>query len=796
MEKQKPKLKPLFLALTVFVFSYFTLLPLNEARASHNLNSGSSSTSSTSTSTSAGAAATTSTTSSSTSGSTSTTGTLNQVGSALNNIGSTVGTISGFIPGGTAVGNALNTVGNIANTASGIANTASGVINMLGGASGALGGIANSLGSVSGALGGLGGAFGLGGDNRVPILLPELGYDQGESESIAQLDEIGSQCQLVTDNGQGGVPANSTIGAATPNPTGAAASASVSNTGQGERANARVLAAVTNIRSTASAPTGAAATSSPSSTGSAGAVANTGSSTTSGGRSSGVMGTIGSIAGMVGGVAQQSGVNLGSWWNPMRWLGIIGGAETEATEAGVQVETLQAYLGCLNESLSALSSQPAPTVGVANKIQQLVTSLSNEKNNVENQIKQLEARASMGWKDIAKATMIKTILSVTKNTTTAMANKMLDQYKISDYAKYTEALASQVYNMKYINENYAGDQKMQMALRALVAGDNPLAAKQIVKQVAGDKAGQFINDACGQSVTSPGDPNGFMNCIASYGQIEASPFVTELRTQLAASKVSASGTAAAQQEVSQSQGFAPARNCSGAVDDQLLIDQNWQTAATKARADQEVLARLESALKLGQTTESEVAKARDQSNQSKAAWDALPGNGSKPVIIDVCEAINSPSSFIAKNLETFIGKHLDQAYSLQSENLPFMSNFLGGVLENFFTKIILGGGNDDQPDSKDKSKVKVMKEGGLAKLVGGKINEAGTTYNNYQSGYTATGASAGTVDSSMPKGMSGGSNEDFSQSGGMSDAGVKRTPPPTGDEISNPSLGSSGFNFR
>ena len=246
---------------------------------------------------------------------------------------------------------------------------------------------------------------------------------------------------------------------------------------------------------------------------------------------------------------------------------------------------------------------------------------------------------------------------------------------------------------------------------------------------ARDKAQEYVGAYC-NSVNS-GIDGGWANnksaleCLASYGNENSSPLYQILNATDEAGKVKAAGAATAQQEIAESDGFAPPRDCGGSVEMQNKIDADYQSVIKEADLAAAVEARMV-ALYAQNPTEAQLAEvdkaaaASIAANQKKAD---LEKNYDSPVI-DICKAIESPAKFVADGIGKYLTQHLDQAGSLQSTNLPFYASFISDVASNFLTNLITGG----------KSTSQVFKEAGSAALnnaipIIGSVAQAGSQDN-------------------------------------------------------------------
>lgn len=440
---------------------------------------------------------------------------------------------------------------------------------------------------------------------------------------------------------------------------------------------------------------------------------------------------------IVNGISTQGASAFINSLNPTNF-GLINGSETEALFVKGQAMSYSTGLECVNNYLNALQEAPSTTVLNGSNLQREQQTYSSIRDALSQKVDDMNARASSSWKDVLKAIMIRAVLNTSKNLTTEMVNKMVEKYKISDYLAYADAVSTQVYSMKYINENYAGDARQQMMIRSLLQSEKFPEKIKTVQAVANSKAQEYLGTACGVGTPgiNPNDQSYFLKCLAAYGAPEASAQYHYLNAvdQAQATKVAAN--ASTQAELAQSSGFAPPRNCDGSLAMQQQIDAQYDTAYQEKDIAVAVADRLKRALASGQTTQAEYDRAQAAADQAIANVNSLNQSGNP--IIDICKAIDSPAQFVATSINSYLAKHFEESSQLKSENLPFYANFLSDVASNFLTNILTGG----------KSTSQVLKEAGVGALNGTVIGLTQAA----QGGQTGTGTTGpgGTTTGTVP----------------------------------------------
>ncbi len=406
-------------------------------------------------------------------------------------------------------------------------------------------------------------------------------------------------------------------------------------------------------------------------------------------------------------------------------FGLIGGSEIEAVLNTTQAKNLKDAFFCVDTYVKLLIDANSTHLKGSEDLDREQQTFSGLRDVLSKRVDDMNARASASWKDVLKAVMVRIILNLNKNLTTTMVNKMVDKYKISDYLKYGDAVASQVYSMKYINENFQGDARQQMIVRSLLQSDALPERVKTAQAFATSKAQEYLGAACGVTATPSfnQDLTSYMNCLAAYGSKDANPNYHFDQGIGQAQAAASSGRASATAEISQGNGFAPPRDCKGSLAVQKEIDARFDKAAKEKTVAMETVAKLKNALSVTppRTTQEEYNKALQALDQATANLKQLEKQ-SDSAIIDICEAIVSPANFVSTSINNFLKQHIDQGSQLKNDNLPFYASFLADFTSNFLTNILTGG----------KSTSQVLKEAGTAGLnsaLGGLNPGTGTTPN-------------------------------------------------------------------
>ncbi len=386
-------------------------------------------------------------------------------------------------------------------------------------------------------------------------------------------------------------------------------------------------------------------------------------------------------------------------------LSVIGGSPFEFTKINAKLAKATSAKVCVDTYVEALSGVPGVTFEISNEVAREQDKYTKVGSALSLEIQNLGAQQNSSAKDIMKAFMVKLVLNLNKNLTTKVVNELQKEYKIDDYLAYGDALATQVYAMKYIDQNYEGDARTQMMMRSLIQSEKVPQQARVASAFANQQAKEYVASQCGNVGELDATNGASLNCLASYGNEQASPMFKYLNALDTSAKIRAEAQKTAQAEIAQSDGYAPPRNCGGSVQQQTQIDAQISSVTAERDAALAVVIRMTDALAAGQTNEAEFAKAQAAYEAAEQKFANLPNQVSDPVI-DICEAISSPAKFVSTSIENYLNQHLDQGSKLQSENLPFYATFLADLTSNFLTNLLTGG----------KSGTKILKEAGTSAL--------------------------------------------------------------------------------
>ncbi|MDE2311537.1 MAG: hypothetical protein KGJ93_00400 [Patescibacteria group bacterium] len=369
---------------------------------------------------------------------------------------------------------------------------------------------------------------------------------------------------------------------------------------------------------------------------------------------------------------------------------LIGGSAAEATQITSKIASLIALRACDNAQLEILKKAPAGSLLAAQELTRRMNALSSEMNSLDQRIEALKARQSASFKDVLRAIAVKLLLTYSQQLTTKLVNSLIAKYKISNYLKYADALSTIIYTSDYVKKNYPGSAD-QMILRSILLSQ-PVQGQvlPLVREQAKQNLG-FIPDQLAFS-----DPNYYVK-MAQIGFGKNDPYFLTTTFNGQAAEAKAQGDLMAQQEVSQSKGFLPVRDCNGAVNQQQTMDQNYAQLANQYDFNYDVQQKLAAAYKLNPTdaTKAQLDQATTAMQTSIDRLTSFPKQVSTP-ILDLCAGITNPGAFVGDSLTGYLQKQIDQSMNLNNANLPFYGQFIMGVATNFLNNIIQGNKNNLQ----------------------------------------------------------------------------------------------------
>ncbi len=379
--------------------------------------------------------------------------------------------------------------------------------------------------------------------------------------------------------------------------------------------------------------------------------------------------------------AGDKGVSIG-----MGGLALISGGASVQEQLIAKITKIEGFKGCHGAQLEIVKAVLAPNTFISNRKQLLIDEITKQIMSLEAReeplLNQLKVAQQGFWKTLVWNVLIKTTKTISIN----MVNKMVKNYKINNFSKYADAVATQVYDSEFILDNFSGAKADQMLVRSFLA--NPALQGQMSPSVL-----RYTNNALGfdPKQLNTNDPN-FYQKMYSAGTGGSNPFVQQIAFANSAQMIHSKSLVTAQAEIAQSSGLKTPRNCQGVMSQQKSLDQSYKLVDNQLANRQALFDDLVNAKKMGYpVTDSDLSKAQTDLAKAQNQWDALPNSVESP-IVKICEGIVSPPSLINKGIDQAFNALGQNVGTYNNNNLPFFITFITDVANKITNDMIFGGG--------------------------------------------------------------------------------------------------------
>jgi hypothetical protein len=369
-------------------------------------------------------------------------------------------------------------------------------------------------------------------------------------------------------------------------------------------------------------------------------------------------------------------------------LSIIGGDAVLLAKLTAEVNAYNGFILCRQTVLDLLKAVVTPSVFTSNMKQTIQNDQSAAVSVYKNKLASAQARLDNARQGFWKTLVLNILLKTSKAVANALVNKLVNQFKISNYKQYADSIATLVYDNQFIRQTYPDAQGQYMA-RAIL--QQPELRNQIPSSmfIAADAALGFDKNAL-----NPNDPN-FYTKMAAVGTTSANPYYTHTTYVAGVDQAHAASLFYAQNQVNQGNGYKAPVNCAGSLAQQQAIDAQAKALGKKLDDRKALLNNLQTAQKLGQNVStSDLAKAQADYNLANNAWndapDAVPGNS--PAII-MCEAIVSPATLVNKGIDKAFDAFVAPISQYNDNNLPGFISLITDVASQVGSSLIFGGPN-------------------------------------------------------------------------------------------------------
>lgn len=365
-------------------------------------------------------------------------------------------------------------------------------------------------------------------------------------------------------------------------------------------------------------------------------------------------------------------------------LALIGGGAALQAQILKKVTQIEVFKTCHLAQLQLAKNIPTLNIYSAEKKQILTDEITKQILSLEGREEPLAHQMKLAQQGFWKVLTFNILVRTTKSVANNLVKKLVSNYRIQDYAAYADAMATQVYDNKFIQKNYQGDNETQLLVRSMLT--NPLARNKIQQAVysRADAAVGFDPDKLDYS-----DPN-FYNKMAVVGSGEANPFLQQTVLADQADEVHAQALLTAQQEISLSNGMKTPYDCPGVLSQQQSIDYSYKAANDQLADRRALLTSLLSAQTSGRpVNQDDIKQAATDVNAAQTQLSALPGKFSSPAI-DICKTIVSPASLIDKGIDKAFGEISKNMGTYNDNNLPFFMTFISDVANQIGNSLIFG----------------------------------------------------------------------------------------------------------
>jgi hypothetical protein len=368
----------------------------------------------------------------------------------------------------------------------------------------------------------------------------------------------------------------------------------------------------------------------------------------------------------------------------------IAGDAAQISKLSVKIATLTAISTCYNVVLKGakIGSVGGSVAGGEQVITVLgftMAELRGVINAYDQRIENLVAQRDEAIKKMWEGVAYRILVTVQQQVTTKLINQLISKYKIGNYLKYADAVATQVYTANFVQKNFP-EKADQLIIRSILSNDATQYGLMPILKEQANKALGFLPEQLDFA-----DPDYYVK-MAMAGTGAANPYYLQSVYQVQAGMTASQATEMAKQEIAQGQGFIPARNCSGVIAQQnSILDKQRQKIGSDISVKNRALGNLQSqaALNPGSVKPEDIQKA--VTDLTKANYDYQNVGGNASVFAEACADIKNPAAAISNFANSYLASALNVVNSPKPGSLPFFANFVEGVATNFLMNIVSGG---------------------------------------------------------------------------------------------------------
>lgn len=367
---------------------------------------------------------------------------------------------------------------------------------------------------------------------------------------------------------------------------------------------------------------------------------------------------------------------------------IIAGSAGQLAKLQGKIVSLTIVRNCYEAVM--YGEEVAGTLAATSGIQALIANSGNEQilqsaiDTMDLRLDRLKELRTNAEKELWKGVALRILYMGSQKIATSMVNKLIAKYKIGDYIGYTNAVATQVYAVDYVNKNVKNNQD-QAILRSVMNNQGTQSAVLPMVRVKTKEALGF--DATQLDFTSPN----FTTQLAKLGAPEADPAFMQLVYNSQAKSAQMQAQEVAKQEINNGSGMMPVRNCRDVVAQQQGFDNQNLQLSLLVRTNEDILNKLLEKQKLNPQSVSasdiQLATANLAASQKKLS--ALPETNRS--FVKACDDIANPGKAVGDFTTAYLNSHLIAANTPNNQNLPFFASFIEGTAKNFVGSLIESG---------------------------------------------------------------------------------------------------------
>lgn len=330
-------------------------------------------------------------------------------------------------------------------------------------------------------------------------------------------------------------------------------------------------------------------------------------------------------------------------------------------------------------------SAKGATNSQAQNLEQNRTLIAQKKQTLTLQLTDYEKQKKQSFQDVFQAIALNFAMEAFKQVTIKGVNELVDKLKINGYLKYADALATQVYSIDYIKQNYSGDKQRELIAASLFKSQalNDIPAVSNAVSIAKQSARKFQTYSKDLDWQNPK----YWGKVSGVADERVWPEYHMMVGFSDAQSAIVNGKANAQAEVQNGKGFKSMRNCKDVTSVQQKIDSDL-AASNKKVEEAEITLGL---LQLAESNPVDIQRAEQalQAVLKEAESVQVKSNGG---LAEACEAITQPANFLAETTTKWLDSFIQQQTNFKAENMTLFGTLASKLATTVFKDIINGKG--------------------------------------------------------------------------------------------------------